>query len=104
MRTLKCQKQENLCRRWGYEADEVQSFREYKVIKKVPKPYVDTAKSGAGALARTAFFDHAYVIGFVDGDHRDMGAGTFAGAVSEGGSAPDVQHHVAWINVSGPVR
>lgn len=104
MHTLKCQKQENFCRRWGYEADEVQSFRECKVIKKVLKPYVDTAKSGDGALARTVFFDHAYVIGFVDGDHRDMDTGTFAGAVSEGGPAPDIQHHVAWISVSGPVR
>lgn len=31
-----------------------------------------------------------------------MDADSFAGALSEGGSASDVQSHIAWINVSGP--
>ena len=84
------------------EADEAQSFDEYKAIEKALQPYIDAAKSGDGALARTAFLDHAYVTGSVSGEHYDMDADTFAGAVSEGGAAPNVQHHIAWINVSGP--
>jgi len=70
------------------EADEAQSFGEYKAIEKALKPYIEAAKSGDGALARTAFLDHAYVTGSVDGAHYDMDADTFAGAVSEGGPAP----------------
>lgn len=83
-------------------ANEAQSFGEYKAIEKALKPYIDAAKTGDGALSRTAFLDHAYVTGSVDGAHYDMDADTFVGAVSEGGPAPDVQHHIAWINVSGP--
>lgn len=84
------------------EADEARSFDEYKAIEKALKPYIDAAKTGDGALARTAFLDHAYVTGSVSGAHYDMDADTFAGAVTEAGAAPDVQHHIAWINVSGP--
>ncbi|WP_298821494.1 nuclear transport factor 2 family protein [uncultured Roseibium sp.] len=83
-------------------ADEAQSFSEYKAIEKALKPYIDAAKKGDGALARTGFFDHAHIVGSIGGTVYNMDADTFADAVSEGGPAPDVQHHIAWINVSGP--
>ncbi|WP_299297244.1 nuclear transport factor 2 family protein [uncultured Tateyamaria sp.] len=82
--------------------DEAHSFDEYKAIELALKPYIESAKSGDGALARTAFLDHAYIVGSIDGEHYNMDADTFAGAVTGGGPAPDVQHHIAWINVSGP--
>ncbi len=83
-------------------ANEAHSFEEYKAIERALKPYIDAAKTGDGTLARTAFLDHAYVTGSINGNHYDMAADTFAGAVSEAGPAPDVQHHIAWVNVSGP--
>lgn len=83
-------------------ADETHSFGEYEAIKKALKPYIDAAKSGDGALSRTAFLDHAYITGSIDGSYYAMDTETFAGAVSESGPAPDVRHHIAWINISGP--
>ncbi|MEO9824643.1 MAG: nuclear transport factor 2 family protein [Paracoccaceae bacterium] len=83
-------------------ADEAQSFAEYKAIEAALKPYIDAAKTGDGALSRSAFLDHAHVVGSVEGVFYDMDADTFASAVAEGGPAPDVQRHIAWINVSGP--
>ena len=84
------------------EADESHSFAEYKAIEAALKPYIDAAKSGDGALSRSAFLDHAHIVGSIEGTYYDMNADTFGGAVSEGGPAPDVQSHIAWINVSGP--
>ncbi|MEP3277621.1 MAG: nuclear transport factor 2 family protein [Stappiaceae bacterium] len=84
------------------EADEAHSFAEYQAIAAALKPYIDAAKTGDGKLSRSAFFDHAHIVGSIEGTYYDMDAETFAGAVSEGGPAPDVQSHIAWINVSGP--
>lgn len=83
-------------------ADEVSSFEEYKAIEAAIKVYTDAAKTGDGALSRTTFYDHAYVVGAIEGTNFEMDADTFAGAVTEGGPAANVQHHVAWINISGP--
>lgn len=83
-------------------ADETNSFAEYKAIEIALKPYIDAAKTGDGSLTRAAFYDHAHIVGSVDGTYYDMDADAFAGAVTSAGAAPDVQHHVAWINISGP--
>lgn len=83
-------------------ADEAHSFAEYQAITNALQPYINAARLGDGPLSRTAFLDHAHIVGSVDGTFYDMDADTFAGAVTEQGAAPDVQHHIAWINVSGP--
>ena len=83
-------------------ADEAHSFAEYKAIQAALKPYIDAAETGDGALSRGVFLDHAHVVGSIDGTYYDMDADTFAGAVTEGGPAPDVQSHIAWVNISGP--
>ncbi len=84
------------------QADEAHNFAAYKAVEAALKPYIDSAKTGDGALTRTAFFDHAHIVGSVQGEFYNMSADEFKGAVTEGGPAPEVQHHIAWIDISGP--
>jgi len=84
------------------QADEAHNFAAYKAVEKALKPYIDAAKTGDGELTRTAFADHAHIVGSIGGEHYNMTADEFKGAVSSGGPAPDVQHHIAWIDISGP--
>lgn len=82
--------------------EEASSFEEYKVIEEALQPYIVSARTGDGALTRTAFYDHAHIVGSVGGTVYNMDAETFAGAVAEGGPSENVRHYIAWINVSGP--
>lgn len=84
------------------KADEAHSFEEYKAIEKALQPYIDSAKSGSGELTKTAFHEHAHIVGSVDGTYYDLDLESFGGAVDAAGPAPEVQSHIAWINVSGP--
>lgn len=81
---------------------EVESFEEYEAVAQALAPYIESAKTGDGQLTRTAFFDHAHIVGSVSGEFYNMTADEFKGAVSEGGPAPEVQHRIAWIDISGP--
>ncbi|WP_299959584.1 nuclear transport factor 2 family protein [uncultured Roseobacter sp.] len=82
--------------------DEAHSFQEYKAVAEALSPYINAAKLGDGAVARPAFFDHAHVVGSVDGTFYNFDADTFKNSISEVGPAPKVQHHIAWIDISGP--
>lgn len=84
------------------KADEEQNFAVYAEIVEALQPYIKSAKSGDGKLTKTAFFDHAHIVGSVEGAFYDMDLDTFSGAVAEGGESRDIQHHIAWIDVSGP--
>lgn len=81
---------------------ELQSFNDYKDVEKALEPYIKSAKSGDGKLSRSAFYDHAHIIGSVDGQVYNMTADEFGGAVNEGGPSKNVQFHIAWIDISGP--
>lgn len=82
--------------------EEIASFEEYKAIEDALQPYIVSARTGDGALTRTAFYDHAHIVGSVGGTVYNMDADTFAGAIADGGPSEDVRHHISWINVSGP--
>ncbi len=84
------------------KADEVQNFQVLKDITEALQPYIKSAQSGDGALSKTAFFEHAHIVGSVDGQFYDLDLDTFCGLVTEGGESPQVQNHIAWIDVSGP--
>ncbi|WP_062062331.1 nuclear transport factor 2 family protein [Aquimarina longa] len=81
---------------------ELQSFNEYKDVEKALEPYIKSAKSGDGKLSRSGFYDHAHIIGSVEGQVYNMTADEFGVAVSEGGPSKNVQSHIAWIDISGP--
>ena len=83
-------------------ADELHSFNEYKAVEKALQPYITSATSGDGNVIRTAFYDHAHIVGAIGGEFYNMDADVFAGVVTEGGPSPDVKHHIAWIDISGP--
>lgn len=82
--------------------EETASFEEYEAIEEALQPYIVSARTGDGALTRTAFYDHAHVVGSIGGKVYNMDADTFAGAIADGGPSDNVRHHIAWINVSGP--
>lgn len=83
-------------------ADEIRNFTEYHAVEKALQPYIDSAKTGDGTLSRTAFYDHARIVGSVQGEIYVMTADEFEGAVTEAGPAPDVQSRIASIEISGP--
>jgi len=83
-------------------ADEVHSFAEYKSVEQALQPYIESAKPGDGQLIRTAFFDHAHIVGSIKGEFYNMDVETFKDAVAQGGPSSEVQHHIAWIDISGP--
>lgn len=84
------------------KADETQSFGEYQAVVKALQPYIESAKTGDGKLSRSAFHDHANIVGTVNGEYYEPNADAFADMVNEGGASPEVQHHIAWIDISGP--
>ncbi|WP_299732337.1 nuclear transport factor 2 family protein [uncultured Tateyamaria sp.] len=83
-------------------ADEAHSFDEYNAVKAALKPYIDAAKLGDGTLARSAFFDHAHIVGTIGGTFRNSDVEAFEASISSNGPSPQVEHHIAWIDISGP--
>ncbi|MFK7906646.1 MAG: nuclear transport factor 2 family protein [Chitinophagales bacterium] len=81
---------------------ETQSFNEYQEVVKALQPYIESARTGDGKLSRTAFYDHAHIVGSIDGEVSSPNADQFADAVSAGGPSENVQSHIAWIDISGP--
>ncbi|TRX54322.1 nuclear transport factor 2 family protein [Fulvivirga sp. M361] len=84
------------------QINEVKSFNEYQEVAKSLRPYIDAAKSGDGKLSRSAFYDHAHIVGSIGGQFENNTADEFAKAVSSLGESPNIQHHIAWIDISGP--
>ena len=84
------------------KADEAHNFNEYKAVKAALKPYIDAAKSGDGKLSRSAFYDHANIVGSIGGQYKEPDADAFGKLIDAGGKSPDVQHQIAWIDISGP--
>ncbi|MCR9213715.1 MAG: nuclear transport factor 2 family protein [Proteobacteria bacterium] len=84
------------------KADEAYSFGEHKAVADALQPYIEAAKSGDGKLSRTAFYDHANIVGSVGGEYYEPNADTFAEMVTSGGPSPEIEHHIAWIDISGP--
>lgn len=83
------------------DSTDIATFREYEAIKRTLHLYIDNASPGNGAAMRPAFFDHAHVVGSIEGTFYDMTADEFEEAVDAGGASPDLEYHVAWIDVSG---
>lgn len=82
--------------------DEVKNFNEYQEVVKALQPYIDAAKSGDGKLIRSAFYDHAHILGSMNGAVSNHTADEFAGAVGSLGGSLEVQHQIAFIDISGP--
>lgn len=81
---------------------EADKFAEYEGIKKAIQPYIEAAMSGKGEKVGPMFYDHAHVVGSIGGDRMEVSADTFVKSLDEFGPSPDVEHHIAWIDISGP--
>lgn len=84
------------------QSNDSQSFNDYKEVEKALQPYIESARTGDGKLSRSAFYDHAHIVGSIDGAFYNMTADEFGGAVDAGGPSENVQYHIAWIDISGP--
>ncbi|MTI31538.1 nuclear transport factor 2 family protein [Xanthovirga aplysinae] len=84
------------------KVDETYSFGEYKAIVEALQPYIKSANNGDGNLVRTAFYDHAHIVGSLDGTFRELDADSFKEFINKNGESPKVEHHIAWIDISGP--
>jgi len=80
----------------------IDDFSEYKAVSAALQPYIESAKSGDGAHTRSVFFDHAHIVGSMNGAFLNMDADAFKDAVDAGGQSPTVDHQIAWIDISGP--
>lgn len=85
-----------------HKAIEDDGFTEYKAVVEALQPYIIAAKTGDAALSRTAFFDHAHIVGSNKGTFINRDADNFKEALSKGGPSPNVEHQIAWIDISGP--
>ena len=81
---------------------ELETFSAYQEVIKALQPYIDGAKTGNGKLSRSAFYDHAHVVGTIGGQFENSTADEFGEAVSSLGESPNIKHHIAWIDISGP--
>ena len=81
---------------------ETQSFTDYQEVAKALEPYIVSAKTGDGQLSRSAFYDHAHIVGSIGGEFSNSTADQFGETVSSMGPTANIQHHIAWIDISGP--
>lgn len=82
--------------------NEKASFIEYKAIEKALQPYIKSAKTGKGSTISNSFYAHAHIVGSVGGTFYNADLETFKKSITNGGPSPRVQHHIAWIDISGP--
>ena len=83
------------------EAIDIATFEELDAIKRVLHLYIDNAGPSDGDAMRPAFFDHAHIVGSVDGSFYNMTADEFRDVVNAGEASPDLEYHIASIDVSG---
>lgn len=80
---------------------EIQSFREREAIAAALQPYIDSARTGNGSGARSSWFDHAHVVGSLDGQAINLNADEFAALIDQVGGSPEVEAHIASIDYQG---
>ena len=81
---------------------EKESFNALQEVTKALQPYIESAKTGDGKLGRSVFFAHAPVVGSVDGNFSQVDADQYGETLSSMGPSENVQHQIAWIDISGP--
>ncbi|MEO9469937.1 nuclear transport factor 2 family protein [Parasphingorhabdus sp.] len=84
------------------KTDEAHSFAEYKAVEAALQPYIQSATTGDGEVIRSAFYDHAHIVGSVGGVFYNADLDSFSKSIGGSGPSPEVKHHIAWIDISGP--
>jgi len=82
-------------------ADEKSSFDEYGAIAAALQPYIDSASTGDGAGMRRVWFDHARIVGTLDGQPMNMDPDAFCKLIDEAGGSPEAQARIVSIDCAG---
>ncbi|NJK28173.1 MAG: nuclear transport factor 2 family protein [Coleofasciculaceae cyanobacterium SM2_3_26] len=77
------------------------SFDEYAAIAAALQPYIDAARTGNGSGMRHVWFDHAHIVGSLDGNPINVDAEAFCKFIDEVGGSPDVQARIVSIDYQG---
>lgn len=80
---------------------EQETFDEIAAIAATLEPYIEAARTGAGSAMRHVWFDHAHVVGSLDGNAVNVDAETFCKFIDEVGGSPDVKARIASIDYEG---
>lgn len=81
---------------------EAEDFGQYDAIARTIDAYISCARSGDGRTLRPNWFDHAHVIGTLDGAAVDRDADAFCDRLIATGGAPNVMGRIVSIDRSGP--
>lgn len=73
-------------------------FDEYAAIAAALQPYMDAARTGAGSAMRAVWFDHAHIVGSLDGNAVNVDAEAFCKFIDAVGGSPNVQARIASID------
>ena len=80
---------------------EKEQFDEYAAIAGALQPYIDAARTGGGSAMRHTWFDHAHIVGSLDGQPVNVDAESFCKYIDEVGGAPDVAARIVSIDYQG---
>jgi len=76
-------------------------FDEYTAIAATLQPYINAARTGDGKGMRHVWFDHAHIVGSLDGNPVNVDADTFCNYIGQVGGSPNVQAQIASIEFQG---
>ncbi|MEL6340623.1 MAG: nuclear transport factor 2 family protein [Myxococcota bacterium] len=82
-------------------ADEKKTFDEYTAIEHALQPYLDAARTGDGNRMIENWFDHAHVVGSLDGTLVNLDTRGFGQLINRIGGSPEVQARIASIDCQG---
>lgn len=80
---------------------EQNSFDEYAAIERALRPYIDAARTGDGAAMRAVWFDHARIVGTLDGQPVNLDPDAFCALIDRVGGSPGVQSRIVSIDYAG---
>lgn len=77
------------------------NLKMYDKIYEALMPYITAAKTGAPGTLRASWFDHARIVGSVDGSFITLDPDAYVSWVESNGSSLSIEHHIVSIDVSG---
>lgn len=80
---------------------ENKTFNEYAAIAAALQPYLDAAWTGNGDGMRAIWFDHARIVGSLDGQAVNLDPDAFCKLINHVGGSPNVQSRIASIEYAG---
>lgn len=77
-------------------------FAGYEAVAAALQPYLDAARTGVTGGLRRLFYDHARIVGSVEGGFMASDPDAFADWAGSNGASPALQARITDIQISGP--